>query len=250
MYDELKALQDKFEVIKQKGWIKEIRKSLGSCGNTFESLLAKEENDFPVPDYENIEIKVMNDNAKTNLHLFNLTPDGEYLYPIKRILSELGCPDKDNKNEKRFYQSFNAISYNKLIYGRRAKINVNYEDRKVELIVFDHNNENLNIGVSWSFDYLKERLLLKLKYLAFIRASSCIICGEGYYHYHKISFYELKGFDTFVDLIDRGIIEITFKIGTHKSGRKTGQVYDHGTDFSIKPCDLNLLYNEIQLDSD
>ena len=247
MIDELKSLQEKFEMIKEMGWIKEKRKGLGSCGYTFETLLKKEEDNFPVPDYHNIEIKTMNDNTKTNLHLFNLTPDGDYLFPIERLLNEIGCPDKENRNYKVVYKSFNARENTKLVFGRKGIINVNYESKKVELKVLDHNNDNINIGISWSFKYLKERLFLKLEYLAFVRVSSCIICGEGYYHYHKLSFYKIKSFNVFLNLIEKGIIEITFKIGTHKSGTKIGKVYDHGTDFSIKPSDLELLFDKITI---
>ena len=250
MKDELLKFQTMFEEIKKIGWVKEIRKSRGSCGNTFEYLLKKEEDDFPVPDYNDIEIKVMNDNSKTNLHLFNLVPDGDYLFPIKRILYELGWPNGKEEHERVLYQTFNSLDYNKLVYGKKAKINVNYDERKVELIAFNHKNENMNIGISWSFNYLKERLLLKLQYLAFVRVSSCIISGEGYYHYHKVNYYKLKDFDTFINLIDKGIIEITFKIGVYKSGKRIGQVYDHGTDFSIAVSNLHLLYDEIKLNTD
>ena len=245
MDDTINSLKAEFDRIKNLGWIKEKRKSTGSCGYTFESLLRKEEDNFPLPDYNNIEIKVMNDNTKTNLHLFNLIPDGDYLFPIKRILDELGCPGKVNRSEKRFYRTFNAKEYTKMVFGRKGIIGVNYDEAKVELIVFDNKGENINIGISWSFDYIKERLELKMQYLAFIRVSSCIICGEGYYHYHDIFFYHLKSFETFIDLIAKGIIDITFKIGIHTSGNKIGKVYDHGTDFSITISDLEQLYDEI-----
>ena len=245
MKDEIISLKTEFEKIKSMGWVKEKRKSKGSCGYTFECLLKKEEDDFPIPDYNDIEIKVMNDNTKTNLHLFNLVPDGDYLFPIKRILYEIGCPGKENRDERRLYRTFCAKEETKLVFGKKGIIHVNYEEKKVELLIYNNKNENTNIGISWSFDYLRERLLLKLKYLAFIRVSSCIISGEGYYNYHKISFYKLKDFDTFIGLIEKGIIEITFKIGTHKSGNKIGQVYDHGTDFAIKVSDLELLYDVV-----
>ena len=245
MINVISNLENEFNRIKELGWVKEKRKGLSSIGYTFEKLLNKEEDDLPIPDYDGIEIKVMNDNAKTNLHLFNLTPDGDYLFPIKRLLYEIGCPSKENRYERKLYQSFNTIGYTKLVFGKKGIINVNYETRKVELKVLNNKNEDVNIGISWSFDYLKERLELKLKYLAFIRASSCIICGEGYYHYHDIGFYKLKDFNTFINLINDGIIEITFKIGTHKSGSRIGKEYDHGTDFSIRVKDLELLYDKI-----
>ena len=73
-----------------------------------------------------------------------------------------------------------------------------------------------------------------------------MIFSQGYYYYHDIAFYKLKDFDTFISLVDKGIVEITFKIGTHKSGSRIGKVYDHGTDFSIKVKDLELLYDIIR----
>ncbi len=245
MQNNIVNLKKEFERIKSIGWIKEKVKGNGSCGLTFEELLKKEKDEFPIPDYDDIEIKAMNDNTKTNLHLFNLTPDGDYLFPIKRVLCELGYPNKDNQHLKRFYKSFNTKNYTKIIFGRKGKIKVNYEKSKVELLVFNDKDENTNIGISWSFDYLKSRLELKLKLLAFIRVSSCIICNEGYYHYHKINFYKLKDFDNFIKLINDGVIEITFKIGTYNTGSKFGKEYDHGTDFSIKVDNLELLYDKI-----
>jgi hypothetical protein len=245
MTDEIIEFQRIFEKIKRKGWIKEKQNGKGSCGYTFESLLNKEEDNFPTPDYYGIEIKTMNDNTKTNLHLFNLTPDGDCIFPIKRLLFEIGSPDKNNKNYRTLYKSFSTRDYVRVLYGRKVILRVNYEKEKVELVVLDYRNKDINIGISWSFSYLKERLLLKLRYLAFIRVSSRIISGEGYYYYHKMNVYKLRNFSTFIKLIDIGIIEITFKIGTHKSDDKIGQVYDHGTDFSIKVSDIELLYDRI-----
>ena len=78
-----------------------------------------------------------------------------------------------------------------------------------------------------------------------VRAKSAIVNNEGYYHYNKINIYKLKDFDTFLKLIDDGIIDITFKIGVFKDGKRKGGVYDRGTDFSIGINNLNLLYEEI-----
>ena len=245
MKENFEELKKEFERIKNIGWIEEKRKAKGAAGYTFEVLLKKEEDDFPIPDYNNIEIKTMHKNTKTNLHLFSLTPNGDYLFPIKRILNELGCPCKNDKTKKRFFRTFNAISYTSVIYGRLGKIYVNKNAKKIELIVINNKLENTNIGISWSFDYLKERLELKLKYLAVVRVSSCIICGKGYYHYDTIDFYKLKDFDTFIKLIEDGIIEITFKIGMHKEGDKAGKVYDHGTDFSLSITNISMLYEKV-----
>ena len=247
MQNNIEKLKKEFERIKNVGWFEEKIKGKGAAGYTFERLLKKDDNDLPIPDYEDIEIKTMNKNTKTNLHLFNLTPDGDYLYPIKRILEELGMQSKTNKNEKFFYRSFNAKTYTEIIFGRKGKLFVNLEKQKIELSIINSKDEDINIGISWSFDYLKNRLELKLKYLAIVRVSSCIISGKGYYRYDTIDFYKLKDFDTFVKLIEIGVIEITFKIGIHQNGPKQGKVYDHGTDFSINIKNIEELYDKIPI---
>ena len=246
MQENIIELKKEFKRIRKMGWIKEERKGFTSVGYTFEKLLKKNEDEFPLPDYKNIEIKTMNTHAKTNLHLFNLTPDGEDFFPIKRILEELGLPDKEDKTKKVFYRSFNGREFKNMIYGRRGIIKVNREKERIELLIFDNKGDKFDINVYWSFKYINERLSLKLNYLAIIRASSRIIDGNGYYYYHTINFYKLKGFETFIKLIEDGIIDISFKIGYYKSGRRVGEIYDHGTDFSISVNDINLLYDEIR----
>ncbi len=58
------------------GWIESKRKGTTGIGYTFETLLGKEEESFPIPDYGSIEIKTRYRNAKFPITLFNATPDG------------------------------------------------------------------------------------------------------------------------------------------------------------------------------
>ena len=250
MQKDIIALQKEFKRIKNMGWVREKRKGFTSGGYTFECLLKKDVDEFPLPDFGNIEIKTMNTHAKTNLHLFNLGPDGEDFFPIKRILEELGIPDKDDEAKKIFYRSFNTKEYNNIIYGRKGIIKVNYDKERVELLITDSKNNKVDINIYWSFKYIEERLNLKLRYLALVRASSRIIDGIGYYYYHTIKLYKLKDFNTFINLIEKGIIVISFKIGYYKSGKRIGNIYDHGTDFSISIDNLCLLYDEIRESKD
>ncbi len=247
MQEKINELQKEFLRIKKMGWIKEKKKGSCSIGYTFEELLKKSEDNFPLPDFYNVEIKTMNTHSKMNLHLFNLTPDGECFFPIKKIIDELGCPDKDYPNCKKFYCSFKGNEYTKIIYGRYGRLNVNRNSKKIELLICDNKNENINIGISWSFNWLLERLNMKMTYLALVKASSRIIDGEGFYYYHTIRYYKLKDFDNFLSLIEKGIITVTFKIGFYKEDRRMGEIYDHGTDYSINVNNIDLLYDEIKI---
>ena len=240
-------LYEKFKKVKEMGWVLERRRGFIGIGYTFESLIGKDEDGFPIADYHGIEIKTMNSHTKWGLHLFTLTPDGDYLFPIKRILGQLGCPSKDDKTKKTFYKCVNGKEFSDILFGRKAKLVVNREDEKIDLLVIDHLGKIMDIGVSWSFDWLEERINLKLRYLALVRASSRIIDGKGYFYYYKINFYQYKGFETFISLIEQGIISVTFNIGYYKSGRRMGEIHDGGTYFSIDVNKINLLYDEVML---
>lgn len=239
--NEFKELFNLFKRIKSCGWIEEKRRGPTGIGYTFECLLNKEADEFPLPDYDGIEIKTMNSHSKwKKLHLFTLVPDGDYLFPIKRVLEQLGYETNNNPWKKVCYRSFSGKEYVSMTYGRKGKLFVNWNEEKVMLKIFDYQGKDTDIGISWSFELLRERINLKLKKLAIIRASSRIINNKGYFFYNKINFYKLKDFETFLKLIEEGFIFVTFKVIS-----VNGRIKDSGTAFSINIDDVGLLYDEI-----
>lgn len=236
--------------INKRGWIKSKRKGSGGIGFTFETLLGKEEDYFSVPDFRSVEIKTMRIVSRRVLHLFSLTPDGDYLFPIKRILNTLGYPSKWNSNYKVFMVRVDAIKYKKIGLFKKIKLVVNRIDNKLELKALNLKDEVIDINVSWSFDLLKETLERKLKRLAVIKAKSMFIGDEEYFWYSQIYLYELRDFNTFLSLIESGVIDVTFSIDVFKNEKRYGQIYDHGTYFSINFANVEKLFERKHLDFD
>ncbi len=81
---EIKKLKKEFHTIKKMGWVKSVNEGKGSIGLTFENLLGKEKENFELPDYLGIELKTHQKYSKSYTTLFNATPDGRYLFEIKR----------------------------------------------------------------------------------------------------------------------------------------------------------------------
>ena len=244
MKSNMLELYYKFKEIKEKGWIKSMRKGPGGIGYTFETLIGKNEENFPIPDYNGIEIKTLNRYGKKNIHLFSISPDGDYLFPIQRIIDILGYPDKENPKYRMFNVTVKANEFKNIGYYKKVKINVNREAKKVELVAY-RDSRKIDIGVSWSFDMLKERLYLKMHDLCVIETEIRKINNVDYFHYQRSSFYILKDFDTFIDLIEKGIVPISFKISVFKSGKNEGKMHDRGTSFSINFDDIQLLFKKI-----
>ena len=248
MKKEIIELYNLYLKINKHGWIKSKRNGPGGVGYTFEALLNKDEDTFPLADFNGLEIKTMRKNSRRVLHLFNITPDGDYLFPIKRILDKLGYPSKTTPEYKVFKMCVNALEYTKLGLSKKAKLYVNREKQRIDLIATTSKGKKIDVDVSWSFELLLERINWKLRYLVIILADNKFLDDVEYFRYSDIYFYELKDFDTFLRLIELGVITITFNIDVFKSGRRLGQIYDHGTCFSISYGYIGNLYNKLLID--
>jgi hypothetical protein len=241
----LNKLYNEFLKIKKMGWIKSKRKGTTGIGYTFETLLGKKEENFSIPDFNEIEIKTMKKYGKGNIKLFNLTPDGDYLYPIERIIKKLGYPDKEYPEYKVINTKTNAIEYTKIGYYKKIILEVDRKNEKISLKGINNEGINKNIDVSWSFKSLEERINIKLTYLAIIKAEYKIINNEEYFYYNQIKFYELKDFETFINLIEDGTINLTINIGIFKTEDKLGKMHNHGIGFSIEEKNIEKLYRKI-----
>lgn len=244
MNNSFNLLYQKYKSIENCGWIKSKRLGTSGIGYTFECLIGKSEENFPIPDFKGIEIKTSRHNSWGKIHLFHATPDGDYLFPIKEVLDKLGYPDKDFPEYKVFNFSVNAKKYTNIGYSKKAKILVDNQKEKIYLVAKNKLNQDLNLKISWSFKMLEERINLKLKYLAIVKAKSKKEGKTEYFKYDRIYFYQLKDFNTLIKLIECGKINITFMIGLHKSGKRFGQIHDRGTAFTIYEKDINLLYDK------
>ena len=236
-----------FIAVRNKGWIETKRKGPTGVGYTLETLLSIPENSFAIPDFNDIEVKAMRVFSKKRIHLFNAEPDGDYLYPHERIINTIGYPCKKNPRYKVFMSAAYGNEYTDLGYSKKLKIYVNWDSEKVEFLVTDKHYNNVKIDISWSFALLKSKLDTKIRKLALISALNKFENGKEYFYYNWIEFYENKGFDAFLHLIEDGTIKICFKIGVYTEGIKTGKIDNHGTDFSLKEEDLEKLFTKINI---
>lgn len=233
----MKELYRRYKEIQKMGYVPAVNNYNSGIGLTFEKLLGLSNNDLEIPDYNGIEIKTRRAYSKSFITLFNATPDGEYLFQIKRIQKKYGYYDMKEYKHKVFNAS---IFSNQLVrIGKYFfKIYVDYKKEKIFLNVYNKHEKLIDQETSWSFKMLEEKLNRKLSYLAVAEAWPNKIDGRCYYKYYQMKFYKLKKFEDFLKAIDKGIIRITFTIGVFRTGRRKGQIYDHGTGFEISNGDL------------
>lgn len=245
-----KRFEKKAQEIAQSGWHLARGKGTSQVGITYELLLGKEPENFEWPDFYGIEIKTKTKNFYKNntVSLFRATPDSDF-FEIKRLVSTYGLPDQKNSQFKVLYLEISGKKRKCLKNGFKFKLVVNYLKKELVLYVYDQNWLLIDTKTSWSFKMLKEKLERKLSYLAFVLAEKKYEDGKRYFKYDLPKLYQLKNFETFLYLIEMGIISLKFSIGVYKGKYRFGEIYDHGTVFCIAPENLYLLFDEMKYQS-
>ena len=244
MLDNFNILKEKFQEIKKMDWIKSERKGNTGIGYTFEKLLGKDEDALCQPDYNGIEIKTHRKNSRSYVTLFNYNPIGETSYELKRLFNKYSYVHTKDKR----IRALNAYAYCNYIrdVGIKYKfsLKIDYDNQRVYLLVFDRIGIFIEMKSYWTFQTLKEKLYNKLRYLAYVEAESKFLNGIEYFKYNKISFYTLKDFDTFVNLIEYGKIRVSFLVSGIVDDDEN--INSHGTSFSIKKENLCLLFDLVE----
>lgn len=242
MNDVINSFKENLNKIRQLGYVKAINNQNSGIGLTLENLLGKEVDNYPFPDYKNtIEIKTKLAFSTKPVHLFKLTPEGTSFIESKRLLKEYGYYTHDN-----LFKAFNGTVFsNKMVkigLFNYYSLKVNYKEEKICLMVYNNEKELIDNSTYWTFEKIENALLRKLKYLAFIQVWSTTRGGTKYYKYFKYNIYKFSNIYTFLNLIDNGIISVTFSIDVYKDTKNYGKIHDHGTTFDIKKEDLDKLF--------
>lgn len=249
LISELKSIADR-------GWIESKRLgNAGSVGNTLEDLLGIEENNLPIPNAAEWELKTQRFETSSLTTLFHSEPSPRAMKFVPQILLPLyGWPHQEAglkypSTEMSFRQTLNGTTHT----DRGFKVDVNKDERKV-LITFDaskiderHENwahcvekkiglSELNPQPYWGFDDLANKAGTKLLNCFFVQAKIKKENSKEYYHYCKILMLQKFNFEGFLSALETGDVLIDFDA---RSG------HNHGTKFRLKQNSLPLLYDKI-----
>jgi len=242
-----KLLQE-FNKISKKGWIKSISnnpRNFGNIGITFEKELNKERDTMYFPDYYGIEIKCTSKFSKYPLYLFTVAFDGPTFPEINRIIETYGYYDKDFKDKKVLFEILNCSNKKVVNKNYKFRFEIDYKEEKLYLCVYNLNNELIEKKSFVYLDTIKNHLLLKLNTLALIKASKKQENNQLYFKYYEMTIYKLKDFDTFLELLNKGKIEISLISRIGKSGKEKGKYNNKNLVFHIKKNEIPLLFQKI-----
>ena len=243
--------------IKALGWIVSARQgNVGGIGNTLEDLLGIKENNLPIPNAAEWELKCQRLETTSLTTLFHMEPSPRAMKFVPQILL-LKYGWKHQEAGKKY--DANEMSFSQTITGtvrsdRGFKVVVDREQRKV-LISFDSNSVDLrhadwlklveeHVGLGelspqpyWGFDDLEHKAGTKLLNCFYVQARTKTKRGKEYFSYEKIQMLRKFSIRTFTNAIEKGYVYVDFDA-------RTG--HNHGTKFRLRQDKFPELYEDIQ----
>lgn len=250
------TLIDKLIKISAMGFVPNTRKgNHGGIGNTLEDLPGIQENNLPIPNAAEWELKAQRLNSTSLTTLFHFEPSPRAIRFVPNILLPFygWAHQKEGKKYPKGEMSFRQTIHTNISSDRGFKVIINHKERKV-VISFDAKNVNCHheiwlkqvekhIGLNelnpqpyWGFDDLKHKAGTKLLNTFYVQAETKTIHKKEFFHYVKISMLQKFSFTGFLNALETGKILIDFDA-------RTG--HNHGTKFRIRQNCLPFLYKDI-----
>ena len=243
---------DRLKEISTLGWIKNARPcNAGGVGNTLEDLLGIEENNLPIPNAAEWELKCQRMDTSSLTTLFHMEPSPRAIRFVPKLFLPLyGWKHQTISREMSFRQTINGLSCS----DRGFKVVVDRSARKV-LISFNAKRVSgkhkkwlnsvkkrtglaeLNPQPYWGFDDLFHKAGTKLLNCFYIRAEVKNEKGKEYFWYREIMILQKFSLDKFIKAIEKGFILVDFDA-------RTG--HNHGTKFRLRQDKMPELYEDIR----
>lgn len=250
------SLINKLKEIAAMGWILNARRgNAGGIGNTLEDLLGIEENNLPMPNAAEWELKTQRINTTSLTTLFHTEPSPRAVRFVPQVLlPKYGWPHEEaGTRYPRSEMSFRQTIHGQSRSDRGFMVVIDRKQRKI-LISFDAKSVDprhkdwlesvkkrvglgeLNPQPYWGFDDLEHKAGTKLLNTFYVQADVKIERGKEYYKYSKVMMLQKFSFEGFLKALEQGKIFVDFDA-------RTG--HNHGTKFRMRQDCFPMLYEKI-----
>ena len=249
-------LIEKLVSLRKMGWVKNARPgNAGGVGNTLEDLLGIQENNLPIPNAAEWELKAQRSNTTSLTTLFHIEPSPRALKLVPSVLLlKYGWPHQEAgqkypANEMSFRQTVSGKDYSdrgfKVVIDRiNKKILISFNASKVSIenaawlksVERRIGLGELNPQPYWGFDDLFHKAGTKLINCFYVQADSKKEDGIEYFNYNKILQLQKFSIDKFLTALENNNILVDFDA-------RTG--HNHGTKFRLRQNCFPDLYETV-----
>lgn len=206
----LTELLERFDGIKERGWIDSLRTGDTGIGYTFETLLDIRENNDKKADFQGIEIKCKGTKEEggsrsSKQNLFQEGPTWTVDATAKELIRILGKPRADGR-----YACHSQVTPKPNNLG--LLLDVLGADGKIDL------RKNADALGYWTFRQLETRLAEKHSRTAFVKASIRTTKSKTQFHYQELVYCANPSISRFVDLVEQRRIVFEFLMSEKPDG--------------------------------
>jgi hypothetical protein len=251
-----KELIQRLKSIAEQGWIPNARHgNQGSVGNTLEDLLEIPENNLPIPNAAEWELKTQRMHTTSLTTLFHSEPSPRAIRFVPQVLlPKYGWASQEvGKKYAATEMSFRQTIHGAVPSDRGFMVKIDRAERKI-LISFDAAKvapkhavwlqdverrvglEELNPQPYWGFDDLEHIAGTKLLNCFYIQADVKKEGGREHYWYRKALMLQKFSFEGFLQALEQASLLVDFDA-------RTG--HNHGTKFRLRQNHLPTLYQHI-----
>jgi MvaI/BcnI restriction endonuclease family len=248
-------LINKLQAIADQGWIPTARHgNHGGIGNTLEDLLEIKENNLPIPNAAEWELKTQRINTTALTTLLHSEPSPRAIRFVPQVLlPKYGWASQEaGKKYKATEMSFRQTIHGAHPSDRGFMVKIDRTQRKI-LISFDATKVvpkhtlwlqdverrtglgELNPQPYWGFDDLEHIAGTKLLNCFYIQADVKREEGREYYWYRKALMLQKFNFEGFLEALENASMLVDFDA-------RTG--HNHGTKFRLRQNYLPALYKQ------
>ncbi len=252
------SLVASLRAIVARGWVPSTRPgNSGGVGNTLEDLLGIAENNLPIPNAAEWELKARRLGSASLTTLFHLEPSPRALRLVPALLlPKYGWPHQQ-AGEK--YPP-GELSFRQTIHGQAAsdrgfRVKVDQASRRVVIgfdagAVADRHADWLKgvqgrVGLAdlepqpyWGFDDLEHTAGTKLLNTFYVQAEARKVDGVEQFRYRSVTMLRGFHFPGFLAALEAGDVLVDFDA-------RTG--HNHGTKFRLRQHALPALYREVEV---
>lgn len=245
------------------GWHRSVKQTKdtrndGAVGNTLEVLLGLKENNLPIPNAQEWELKGQRSHTASLITLKHIEPSPTAAKIVANVL--LPCYGWRHQSAGKKYPntevSFRSTTCANEYTVRGFTIVIDRQQQKVRF-VFDHTKAKVNdpviaswlksveerIGLGpitpepyWGFDDLKYTIGSKISNCFYVVADSKIERGREVFSYKELYILSGFSFERFIKCMEEGAVLIDFDA-------RTG--HNHGTKFRLRQGHWKDLYSEV-----
>lgn len=253
-----KTLIERLNEIAALGFVPNAREgNSGGIGNTLEDLLGITENNLPIPNAAEWELKTQRLGSSSLTTLFHMEPSPRAMRFVPQVfLPKYGWQHQESGSR----HPEGEMSFRQTIHGgkrsdRGFKIVIDRQERKI-LVSFDANSVDyqhhewletvekraglgeLDPQPYWGFDDLEHKAGTKLLNTFYVQAEEKTIEGVESYHYCKAMMLKKFSFSGFLNALEKGDVLADFDA-------RTG--HNHGTKFRLRQDCLPELYEKTEV---